>query len=91
MLTKKHKLDRMRIISNWIAKNLEWEKVIFSDKKRFSMDGPDNWKTYTHKNVKIVREKRQCGGGSINVWMMSLPNGLLAIKLLKVLSILVNI
>lgn len=82
-LSKRHKTERIRIISDWISKNQEWEKVIFSDEKRFSMDGPDNWNSYVKRNSKLVREKRQCKGGGINIWMMVLPNGLLAHRVIE--------
>lgn len=84
MLSQKHKDERVRIISRWIIKNHCWEKTIFSDEKRFSLDGPDNWQTYVHKNKKpVVRNQRQCKGGGIMVWLMVLPNGLLCHKIIR--------
>ena len=47
------------------------------------MDGPDDWRTYIAKNEEISLERRQCVGGSIMVWMMALPNGLLSYKIIK--------
>lgn len=43
MLSKKHKSERVRIISSWIEQNLKWENTAFTDEKRFCLDGPDNW------------------------------------------------
>jgi len=82
ILNQKHKEKRVLLINEWISGNHLWEKTIFSDEKRFSLDGPDNWKTYTSQNEKSMRQKRQCSGGSMMVWLMTLPNGLLSFKVI---------
>ena len=57
-------------------------KTIFSDEKRFTLDGSDNQLSYVDKNRPLLRQKRQCHGGGIMVWLMVLPNGLLCHKIL---------
>ena len=78
VLSKRHKETRVNIISEWINESYEWEKTIFSDEKRFSLDGPDNWSTYVPKGKSIFRNQRVCGGGGVMIWLMVLPNGLLS-------------
>ena len=83
ILSKKHKETRMSLITSWIVNEINFNKVVFSDEKRFCLDGPDDWRSYTFKCSNIIRQKRQCGGGGIMLWMMMLPNGLLAYRVIK--------
>ena len=42
-LSAAHWKIRMEVISTWIHKNIPWEKAVFTDEKRFTLDEPDNW------------------------------------------------
>lgn len=83
VLSKKHKIERLDVISQWISDNHNWESTIFSDEKRFSMDGPDDWRSFVRKPGKLIRNRRPCEGGGIMVWLMVQPNGLLAHKIIN--------
>jgi len=48
----------------------EWRRIIFSDEKKFNLDGPDGFTYYFHdlrKEEKIL-SRRQQGVGSVMVW-----------------------
>lgn len=74
-LTKEHKLARVEKVKSWAAENVDWSIVKFTDEKRFSLDGPDSWSTYTDDRKNIERNKRQNGGGGIMVWDLISSDG----------------
>ena len=47
---KINKEKRINIINGWITENHHWERIVFSIKKRFSLDGPGDWRTCGTKN-----------------------------------------
>ena len=75
-----HMESRVQILKNWFTENHNWLSTAFSDEKRFNLDGPDNLCTHMSENDNDFREKRQCKGGSVMVWLMAMPNGLLIHK-----------
>jgi transposase len=82
-LTKKHKQERVRLITKWIGENHQWERTIFSDEKRFSLDGSDCWKSYLTKSSSFYHQCRQCSGGCVMVWMKVMPNGLMTFSFIE--------
>ena len=48
----------------------EWENVLWSDEKKFNLDGPDGLAHYWHdlRKEKLIFSKRQQGGGSVMIW-----------------------
>jgi len=83
VLSQSHKDRRVAMCSKWIIEDHNWNVTIFSDEKRFSMDGPDNWSSYVMPGEISIRERRQCKGGGIMVWIMTFPNGLLAYRIIR--------
>jgi len=50
--------------------DFEWRSVIFSDEKKFNLDGPDGWMYYWHdlRKEERIMSKRVHGGASVMVW-----------------------
>lgn len=67
----------------WIESNHRWSHVIFTDEKRFNLDGPDSWCSWMREESSITRQKRQQGGQSVQVWGMIMPGNIFLVFLLS--------
>ncbi len=69
-LTKLHIANRLRWASEKVTWGRKWREVIFSDEKKFNLDGPDGSQYYWHDLRKEPQyfSKRASGGGSVMVW-----------------------
>lgn len=84
-LNARNRIDRMIFVKRCLIENHDWFSTIFTDEKKFKLDGPDNWKSYYPGNKEIElypRQSRICGGGGLMVWMMVLPSGLLSYRII---------
>ena len=83
-LTKKHCIARLEFAKKHLCENTNFEHVIFSDEKRFTLDGPDNIGSYFDTNnengSKPKRIKRQNGGGGVMFLAAISSKGNLKIK-----------
>jgi transposase len=70
ILTKKHKKARLEFARKYMSGNEFWKSVIFSDEKKFNLDGPDGIHHYWHdiRQEKQYLSRRVQGGGSVMVW-----------------------
>jgi transposase len=70
MLKKHHKIARLQFAKNHMHWTHEWQNVIFSDEKKFNLDGPDSYSCYWHdlRGINDPQTKRNYGGGSLMVW-----------------------
>jgi len=77
-MTKVHVQKRM----DWASPRLTWtdemwSKVVFSDEKKFNLDGPDGFKYYWHALGHDYKHysTRAHGGGSVMIWASFSKNG----------------
>lgn len=61
---------RKKFALNHIHWTNRWRKIIFSDEKKFNLDGPDGFAYYWHdlRTEERIFNTRQSGGGSVMVW-----------------------
>lgn len=69
--TNKHIVNRLAWAKEHMSWCTEWLSVVFSDEKKFNLDGPDGSQYYWHclGNEEQHYSTRQQGGGSLMVWL----------------------
>ncbi|KAG3043679.1 hypothetical protein PC121_g22397 [Phytophthora cactorum] len=69
-LTEQHKMARLNWAKNMIIQPDKWPRIVFSDEKKFNLDGPDGLRHYWRDVHRPARQtvRRQNGGGSVIVW-----------------------
>ena len=69
-LSRDHIKARLAFARTHMCWNEEWKNVIFSDEKKFNLDGPDGFKYYWHDLSKShdIAMSRNFGGGSVMIW-----------------------
>lgn len=68
---KPHHIEaRMAWARKYMSWTTEWTNVVFSDEKKFNLDGPDGFQYYWHDLRKTPQffKKRNFGGGSLMLW-----------------------
>lgn len=82
VLNDYQKSTRVTAIKSWLKSNIDFNKVIYSDECRFSLDGPDyflSWQLHNDENS-MFRSLRAFGGGSQMIFGYINVHGLLSIK-----------
>lgn len=69
-LTKTHKKNRVTFARERLTWDQEWGQIIFSDEKKFNLDGPDGFQYYWYdiRKEEQIFSKRHHGGGTVMVW-----------------------
>lgn len=70
VLTPRHQEGRLNFAREHMSWNSEWRSVIFSDEKRFCLDGPDGHSYYYHDLRKERRylSRHHSRQGSVMIW-----------------------
>lgn len=69
-MTVAHRQARFDWSVHHLAWTEEWKRVIFSDEKKWNLEGPDGLAYYWHdtRQEELTFSKSQMGGGSLMVW-----------------------
>jgi len=70
LLSKQHKDKRLAWALEKVKFGDNWNNVVFTDEKKFNLDGADGLAHYWHdlRKDKLLFSKRQQGGGSVMIW-----------------------
>lgn len=85
LLLERHKEVRLNFANNhrnWIA---EWRTVVFSDEKKFNLDGPDGFQYYFH-DLRLEEQflsRRHASVGSVMVWAAISSRGTVGLEILE--------
>ena len=82
-LSYKNKLKRIELVKSYIIKNIKWDRVVFSDEKKFSLYGCDSHFTWMNENQSPYNIRRHLRSPSLMVWAMVLPSGFLSYSIMK--------
>ena len=69
-LKNHHKLARVEWAKTMLSNRDGWDSIIFSDEKKFNLDGPDGHQFYWH-DLSLEKEtffSRNHGAGSVMIW-----------------------
>lgn len=69
-LLPRHKTARLQFAEKYQFWDKEWSEVVFSDEKKFNLDGPDGFSKCWQdvRKPKPIKESRNFGGGTLMIW-----------------------
>ncbi len=70
VLSRDHRQRRVRRCERKLAWHTRFRRIVFSDEKKFNLDGPDGNCHYWHdiRKPELLHNKRHSGGGSVMIW-----------------------
>jgi hypothetical protein len=65
-----HKVNRLSWARSKVGWGQQWQNVVFSDEKKFNLDGPDGFRHYWHdlRKEELIFSKHHSGTGTVMIW-----------------------
>lgn len=84
-LLQRHRDGRLQFARDHLRWSEEWQRVIFSDEKKFNLDGPDGFQYYFHdlRKSELFLSRRHSAVGSVMVWAAISFNGVIDLVILE--------
>ena len=69
-LNDENKSNRFEWAQEHVWQRTDWSSIVWSDEKKFNLDGPDRYHYYWHdlRKEELICSRRVQGGGSVMVW-----------------------
>lgn len=83
ILSPKAKQQRQLFAKKCIINNLNFNNVIFSDEKRFSLHGCESHYTWICSKQSPMRVRKVIRASGVMVWAMVMPNGLMSFRFMN--------
>jgi hypothetical protein len=83
-LKPNHIAARIKWTGEMALKSDQWDRVVFSDEKKWNLDGPDGmrYQWVDSRTPEKVNKRRHSGGGSVMIWGLFSASGKSEIKFL---------
>jgi transposase len=84
-LTTAHRSARLEFARRSIQNRVDWSKIVWSDEKKFNLDGPDGIHSYWHdlRNDQKYLSRRVHGGGSLMIWGAFVANEIFDLQFIE--------
>lgn len=83
ILSAENKKKRVEMAKQYIINGTVWKDVVFSDEKKFCLEGCDSYYSWIRSGQSAIRIKKVLKSPGIMVWAMLLPNGLLSYRIMN--------
>lgn len=82
-LSQIYRKKRVQMARQYIESNIIWDNIVFSDEKKFNLNGCDNFYTWNPKNPFNRKMKSILKSPGLMIWGMVMSNGLVSYRIMN--------